>query len=75
MEWKSIHVIIIPKLEIIIAWFLIEEGDKGMLQTTSVHMYMEILQVLATYILLYVEMVEIPTALIQHFSFIYFQMF
>lgn len=46
-----------------------------MLQTTSVHMYMEILQLLATYTLLYVEMVEIPTALIQHFSLYIFRCF
>lgn len=39
----------------------------------SVGIYMEILQRLATYILLRIEMVEIPTPLIQ--PFIYFQMF
>lgn len=39
----------------------------------SVAIYMEILQLLATYTLLSVEMVEISTPLFQYF--IYFQMF
>lgn len=45
------------------------------LPITSVCIYMEMLQVLATYILFHEEMVEIPTPLIQHFSLYIFRCF